>query len=160
MLDPYRQELFHAAKGEGAFLNGRQVRVSGRTDFSECLLATGFPFRARQHTEAYFDAFIALFHQISDFRRGGAAALDLAYVACGRLDGFWEIGLNPWDVAAGTLLVQEAGGRVSDLFDGDTHLAGGNIVASNGAIHGQIVEVLSRAFAHFRTGEKSGSEPE
>jgi myo-inositol-1(or 4)-monophosphatase len=154
VLDPIRNELFHAEKNRGAFLNGDPIRVSTATDFSRCLLATGFPFRARKWSAPYFDAFIKLFHQISDFRRAGAAALDLAYVACGRLDGFWEIMLNPWDVAAGTLLIQEAGGQVSDLWGGDSYLQTGHIVASNGRIHSKITRVAGQAFVDLKPSHR------
>ncbi len=150
VLDPIRNELFHAEKNRGAFLNGERIRVTPTEDFSRCLLATGFPFRAREWSAPYFDAFIKLFHQISDFRRAGAAALDLAYVACGRLDGFWEIMLNPWDVAAGTLLIQEAGGQVSDLWGGNTYLRTGHVVASNGRIHSKITRVVGQAFEDLK----------
>lgn len=146
VLDPIRNELFHAEQGKGAFLNGKAIKVSHTKDLSQCLLATGFPFRAKHLTDLYFEAFKSLFHQVSDFRRAGAAALDLAYLACGRLDGFWELTLNSWDVAAGTLLIEEAGGKVTDLWGGDTHLKTGNIVASNGIIHEEITRVVGKVF--------------
>lgn len=146
ILDPLRDELFYAEKDKGAFLNDQPVRVTQSTDLSQCLLATGFPFRAKHLTSSYFDAFIALFHKVSDFRRAGAAALDLAYVACGRLDGFWEITLNPWDVAAGILIIEEAGGKATDLWGGDSHLQHGHIVASNGLIHDEITTVVGNVF--------------
>lgn len=146
ILDPGRDELFYAEKSQGAFLNDNAIAVSKTSDLSQCLLATGFPFRAKHLTEPYFNAFISLFHQVSDFRRAGAAALDLAYVACGRLDGFWEITLNPWDVAAGILLIEEAGGQVTDLWNGDSHLQSGHIVASNGQIHPDITAVVGNVF--------------
>ncbi|MFQ5824888.1 MAG: inositol monophosphatase family protein [bacterium] len=149
VLDPVRNELFYAEKGKGAYLNGTPIKVSKTNDFSQCLLATGFPFRAKHLTDSYFEAFISLFHQVSDLRRAGAAALDLAYLACGRLDGFWEITLKPWDVAAGTILIEEAGGKVSDLWGGDTHLKTGNIVASNGIIHDQITKVVGQVFKNI-----------
>lgn len=149
VLDPVRNELFYAEKGKGAFLNESPIHVSKTNDFSQCLLATGFPFRAKHLTDPYFEAFTALFHKVSDFRRAGAAALDLAYLACGRLDGFWEITLNPWDVAAGIILIEEAGGQVSDLWGGDTHLETGNIVASNGVIHDEITKVVGQVFRNI-----------
>ena len=141
IFDPVRDELFHAEKGGGAFLNDDPIKVSRTIEFAECLLATGFPFRAKHLTEPYLETFKELFYKISDFRRAGAAAIDLAYVACGRLDGFWELMLNPWDIAAGVLLIEEAGGKVSDLWDGNTYLEKGHIVASNGLIHEQITEI-------------------
>lgn len=146
VLDPVRKELFYAEKGKGAFLNSKPITVSKTQDFSQCLLATGFPFRAKHLTDQYFDAFKELFQQVSDFRRAGAAALDLAYIASGRIDGFWEITLNPWDIAAGALLIEEAGGKVSDLWGGSTHLQRGHIVASNGVIHERITKVVGRVF--------------
>ena len=146
VFDPVRDELFHAEKDKGAFLNDDPVKVSKTADFSECLLATGFPFRAKHLTEPYLEAFKELFYQASDFRRAGAAAIDLAYVACGRLDGFWELMLNSWDIAAGALLIEEAGGEVTDIWGGDSHLKTGHIVASNGLIHGRITEATSNKF--------------
>ncbi len=141
VFNPVRDELFYAEKGKGAFLNDAPINVSATADFSQCLLATGFPFRAKHLTEPYLAIFKELFYQVSDFRRAGAAAIDLAYVACGRLDGFWELTLNPWDIAAGILLIEEAGGKVTDLWDGNTYLKKGHIVASNGLIHEQITEI-------------------
>lgn len=120
VIDPVRNEVFHAERDRGAFLNGQPMRVSQTRDLSQCLIGTGFPFRAKHLTAPYFKALTALFDKISDFRRAGSAALDLAYIACGRLDGFWEVTLNAWDIAAGTLLIQEAGGKVTDLWGGDT----------------------------------------
>ena len=146
VFDPVRDELFHAQKGKGAFLNDDPIKVSETADFSECLLATGFPFRDKNLTEPYLEAFKELFYQVSDFRRAGAAAIDLAYVACGRLDGFWELRLNSWDIAAGILLIEEAGGKVTDIWRGDTHLKTGHIVASNGLIHERITEATRNKF--------------
>lgn len=146
ILDPLRDELFHAEKGKGAFLNGHAISVSQNQDLSKCLLATGFPFRAKHLSDPYFDALIRMFHKISDFRRAGSAALDLAYVACGRLDGFWEVTLNRWDIAAGILLIEEAGGKVTDIWGGNTHLQTGHIAASNGPIHGEITQIAGRSF--------------
>ncbi len=146
VLDPLRDELFHAERQRGAFLNGQPIHVSETQDLSQCLIGTGFPFRAKQLTEPYFKAFISLFHTISDFRRAGAAALDLAYVACGRLDGFWEVTLNAWDIAAGALLIAEAGGKITDLWGGDSHLHCGHVAASNGWIHSAILAATGEPF--------------
>lgn len=146
IFDPVHQELFHAERGKGAFLNDKPIAVSETRSFHESLLGTGFPFRGKHLTEKYFEAFIQMFHRVSDFRRPGAAALDLAYLACGRLDGFWEILLNTWDIAAGTLIIEEAGGKVTDLFGGNTHLQTGNIVASNARIHDAILEIVRPTF--------------
>ena len=130
VLDPVRQELFTASRGEGAFLNSQRVRVSGRKDLSGAVLGTAFPFRKRRLLGAYKGMFNALFDKVEDIRRAGAASLDLAYVACGRLDGYWELGLQPWDMAAGALMVQEAGGVVMDIGGGERWLSSGHIVAA------------------------------
>ena len=131
VYDPLRQELFAASRGAGAQLNDRRIRVSKRNDLDGALLGTGFPFKQQQHLDIYLHTFKALFPMTAGIRRAGSAALDLAYVAAGRLDGFWEIGLNPWDMAAGVLLIQEAGGLVSDFSGGNDFLSTGNIVAAN-----------------------------
>jgi myo-inositol-1(or 4)-monophosphatase len=131
VYDPLRQELFTASRGGGAQLNDRRIRVSKHHELDGALLGTGFPFKQQQHLDAYLETFKALFPMTAGIRRAGSAALDLAYVAAGRLDGFWEIGLNPWDMAAGVLLIQEAGGLVSDFGGGNDFLDTGNIVAAN-----------------------------
>ena len=131
IYDPMRQELFTSSRGAGAHLNDRRIRVSKQADLDGALLGTGFPFKMQQHLDVYLETFKALFPMTAGIRRAGSAALDLAYVAAGRLDGFWEIGLNPWDMAAGALLVQEAGGLVSDFSGGNEFLDTGNIVAAN-----------------------------
>jgi myo-inositol-1(or 4)-monophosphatase len=131
VYDPLRQELFTASRGGGAQMNDRRIRVSKHNDLDGALLGTGFPFKQQQHLDAYLQTFKALFPMTAGIRRAGSAALDLAYVASGRLDGFWEIGLNPWDMAAGVLLIQEAGGLVSDFSGGNDFLETGNIVAAN-----------------------------
>lgn len=132
IYDPVRQELFTASRGKGAKLNDRRIRVSKHTLLEECLLGTGFPYR---HSQAYQDAYVkclqTLIPQTGDIRRAGAATLDLAYVAAGRLDGFWELGLKPWDLAAGTLMIKEAGGIVSDVEGTDDYMKSGNVVAGN-----------------------------
>jgi len=150
VLDPVRDELFYAERQQGAFLNGERLRVSDTEDLSLVLLATGFPFRAKHLTDRYFEVFTHLFQQVSDQRRAGAASLDLAYVACGRLDGFWELTLNAWDIAAGTLLIEEAGGRVTDFWGGQSHMQTGHVVASNGRIHQAIVDVVGPAFPDLK----------
>ncbi len=118
VYDPLSQELFTATRGDGAYLNDRRIRVSNRKGLEGALLGTGFPFKAQHHLETYLDMFRALFPQSAGIRRAGSAALDLAFVAAGRLDGFWEIGLSTWDMAAGVLLIQEAGGLSSDFSGG------------------------------------------
>ena len=130
IYDPVRDELFAASRGQGATLNNRRVRVSGRSTLSEAVLGAAFPFRSRRLMPAYMQMFDTLFEQCEDVRRAGAASLDLAYVACGRLDGYWELALKPWDTAAGALLVQEAGGVVMDIAGGDHWLKSGHIIAA------------------------------
>ncbi len=130
VYDPARDELFAASRGQGATLNNRRVRVSGRLTLSTAVLGMAFPFRNRRLMPAYMDMFNALYDQCEDVRRAGAASLDLAYVACGRLDGYWELALKPWDTAAGALLVQEAGGVVMDISGGDNWLKSGHIIAA------------------------------
>ena len=130
VYDPIRQELFTASQGGGALLNDRRIRVSKQVGLSGALVGTGFPFRQPQHLEAYLNMFRAVHQDTAGIRRAGSAALDLAYVAAGRLDGFWEIGLSPWDMAAGVLLIREAGGLVGDFAGGDDFLESGNLVAA------------------------------
>ncbi|MGK7296733.1 MAG: inositol monophosphatase family protein [Candidatus Wenzhouxiangella sp. M2_3B_020] len=130
VYDPARDELFAASRGQGATLNSRRIRVSGRGSLSGAVLGIAFPFRSRRLMAPYSAMFDALFEQCEDVRRAGAASLDLAYVACGRLDGYFELSLKPWDVAAGALLVQEAGGVVMDIAGGDQWLQSGHIIAA------------------------------
>ena len=130
VYDPMRQELFTATRGSGAFLDNRRIRVSKQTGLQGALLATGFPYKDQTHLDSYLEMFKALIADSAGIRRPGSAALDLAYVAAGRFDGFWEIGLNPWDIAAGVLLVREAGGLVSDFVGGHDFMKSGNIVAA------------------------------
>lgn len=129
VYDPLRQEMFTASRGVGAQLNDRRIRVSTPASFEQAFLGTGFPFRQPQHQQAYLAMFGGVLGRVGEVRRAGSAALDLAYVAAGRLDGFWEIGLNEWDTAAGVLLVQEAGGLVGDFGGGNEFFRTGNIVA-------------------------------
>ena len=142
VYDPLRQELFTAQRGGGALLDGRRIRVSQHRHLQDCLLGTGFPFREPHHLDAYLGMFRDLLAGCTDLRRAGAAALDLAYVASGRLDGFWEIGLKPWDMAAGALLIQEAGGMVADFSGGDDYLDTGNIVAAHPRICRALLDTL------------------
>ena len=145
IFDPLRDELFHAARGGGAFLNGTRIAVSTTPDLDSALLATGFPSRKR-HRNVNVHFFYELAMTTHGIRRPGAAALDLAYVACGRLDGFWEFGLNPWDMAAGVLLVREAGGCASDMKGAPVNLRGPHVMADNGLIHEQLTGVFRRIF--------------
>jgi myo-inositol-1(or 4)-monophosphatase len=142
VFDPNTNELFTASRGSGAFLNDRRIRVSRRTRLNEALIGTGFPFRQFDNVDAYLAMFKELTQKTAGIRRPGAAALDLAYVAAGRLDGFWEMGLSPWDMAAGVLLIQEAGGLVSDLSGEGNHLTTGNVVAGTPKIFGQLLPII------------------
>ena len=145
VYDPLRRELFWAERGCGAFVNGEPLRVSGTTRLRDSLLATGFPFRAHEDLDTYLAVFKELFVATSGARRAGSAALDLSYVACGRVDGFWEFYLKPWDTAAGALLVREAGGEVTDLFGGPSFRQAGHILASNGRLHPNLLEHVAHA---------------
>jgi myo-inositol-1(or 4)-monophosphatase len=145
VYDPMQHELFHAQLGGGAWLNGRAISVSSATTLNESLLATGFPYDIRTHPETNLDHFAAFKLRTRGVRRLGAAALDLAYVAAGRFDGYWEMRLWPWDWSAGILLVQEAGGTVSRMDGGpDVFREPTSVLASNGRIHAQMLEVLQR----------------
>jgi myo-inositol-1(or 4)-monophosphatase len=141
IYDPLRGELFTASRGQGALLNDRRVRVSSNT-LNNALLGTGFPYRMQHHLDAYLATFKALFPLVSGIRRAGSAALDLAYIASGRLDGFWEIGLKEWDIAAGILIVQEAGGLVSDFSGGNDYFKTGNIIVGNPKVHKGILQTI------------------
>jgi len=142
IYDPNRNELFTASKGRGAFLNDRRIRVSKCTRFSEALVGTGFPFKELNRVEQYVKQFRSIITSTAGLRRAGAAALDLAYVACGRLDAFWELGLSPWDMAAGALLIQEAGGLVADLGGEDGYLKSGEIACATPKIFPSLLEAL------------------
>jgi len=155
VLDPLRGEMFEAQKGCGAFLNGRPIAVSREADPERMLLATGFPFREKEFLEAYLKVFGRIFKRVSGVRRAGAAALDLAYLAAGRVDGFWEIGLKPWDIAAGALLIEEAGGRVSDFQGAGRHIQTGQIVAGSPACYPFLLEEVKSGLAPFITTDAS-----
>lgn len=142
VYDPNTNEMFTASRGAGAFLNDRRIRVSRRTRLNEALIGTGFPFRQFDHVDAYLAMFKELTQKTAGIRRPGAASLDLAYVASGRFDGFWEMGLSPWDMAAGVLLIQEAGGLVSDLSGEANYLTTGNLVAGTPKIFGQLLPII------------------
>jgi len=131
IYNPVNQELYTASRGSGAFLNNRRLRVAGKKNLEGALLGTGFPFRPEQDIDLYLETFKALYGPTSGIRRAGSAALDLAYVAAGRLDGYWEFDLRPWDIAAGILLVREAGGVVVDFAGGENSLTSGNVIAAN-----------------------------
>ena len=143
VYDPGRNELYTATRGHGAYLNDRRIRVSKRTQLDDSLIGTGFPFRSGQHMDEYAAVLRKVMEQTAGVRRAGAAALDLAYVAAGRLDGFWETGLSPWDMAAGSLLIQEAGGLVSD-FEGDgNYLECGNIVSGTPKVFAPLLQIVA-----------------
>jgi myo-inositol-1(or 4)-monophosphatase len=151
VYDPVRDEMFQAEAGRGASLNGAAIRVSTVSELDHSLLATGFPYDVRQSPENNLDHWSRFIVRAQAIRRCGSAALDLAYVASGRFDGFWELKLKPWDVAAGSLIVGEAGGRVTDFAGGPFALASPGLVATNGLVHGEILEVL-RQSAHKESG--------
>ncbi len=145
IYDPVRQEMFTAELGGGAFLNGRRIHVSKARTLDSALLATGFPSRKRhENVNVHF------FHQVAmtshGVRRSGSAAIDLAYVACGRLEGFWEFGLNPWDMAAGLLLIREAGGTTTSMTGGPAGLRGPHIAVSNSLIHAELLQLFGEVF--------------
>ena len=142
VYDPLLDELFCAVRGEGATLNGRPLHVSEEADLGNALVATGFAYDVRRSTQDNVDHFIAFVKRSRAIRRDGSAALDLCYVAAGRFDGYWELKLHPWDVAAGLLMVEEAGGRVSDLSGGPAQRSGFECVASNGRVHDEMLEIL------------------
>jgi myo-inositol-1(or 4)-monophosphatase len=146
IYNPLLDELFCAQKGSGAFLNGRAIHVSGVSELKDSLLATGFPFRSKEYLDIYLTAFASIFRQVSGIRRAGSAALDFAHLACGRCDGFWEIGLSPWDIAAGSLLIEEAGGFITDFNGGPKHIWTGNVLAGNQFVHGEVLKVIKEVF--------------
>ena len=145
VFDPIRQEMFTAERGSGAYLNNRRIRVSAPSRLEDSLMCTGFPSRRR-----HLDVNVHFYHQLAmathGVRRTGSAAIDLAWVACGRLDAFWEFGLNPWDMAAGRLLVAEAGGQVSDMKGQAHRLTSPHLLADNGHLHEQILEIFAEVF--------------
>ncbi|HKW15197.1 MAG TPA: inositol monophosphatase family protein [Candidatus Krumholzibacteria bacterium] len=143
---PVYRETYHAVRGEGAYLNGTRIRVSTAVVGGPIMLGTGFPFRARHLLDIYLKSFALFFNNSRGLRRGGSAALDLAYVAAGRFDGFWELTLSPWDIAAGVLLVEEAGGRVTDFFGGQSFLQTGHIIVTNGLIHDWMLQGVGSIF--------------
>jgi len=147
VYDPLRDEIFTAEKGKGAFLNGKPIRVSSVTDLSESLVATGFPFRRKDLIDPYLGLFKNIFYKVSDIRRAGSAALDLASLAAGRCDCFFEIGLGPWDIAAGSVLIKEAGGIITDFGGGADYLLTGNIVAATPALYEEILNEVKGIFS-------------
>lgn len=150
-FDPLRDELFWAERGSGAYLNDTRLRVSGRRRLQDCLLSTGMPFKGKPKHDRFVEQLNAFMHRVSGIRRFGSAALDLAYTAAGRYDGFWESGLSPWDMAAGILLVREAGGFATDLSGGTRIFDRGDIVAGNPNIQPEMLRILRK------TDQKGGN---
>ena len=150
VLDPIRDNLFSGERGGGAFLNGRPMHVSSRASAEGSFVATGYPFRARKALDAYLDVFRDVFLRARGLRRCGAAALDLAYTACGTFDGFFEFRLSPWDIAAGAFLIEEAGGKVSDLDGGERYLETGNVIAGAPGVFDELLEVVGRHVTESR----------
>jgi len=142
IYDPFKEELFNASNGEGAYLNNERIRVTMSNGLQDTLIGTGFPFRNPEHLDCYLKTFKAIHPHVSGIRRAGSAALDLAYLAAGRLDGFWEIGLNSWDITAGSLLVKEAGGFIGDFSGRDQYLETGNVVAGNTDVYKILLKTI------------------
>jgi len=141
VYDPLRREVFRAIKDHGATLNNQAIRCSAVDDIDQALLATGFPYDRREHADYYLSYFKAFLTRCQGIRRNGSAALDLCYVACGRIDGYWELKLKPWDVAAGSLIVAEAGGRLSDFRGRPFDIRGTETLAANALLHAQMARV-------------------
>ena len=159
IFDPLRQELFTASRGAGAQVDGKRIRVSRRVGLKGALLGTGFPFREIDTLDSYLACMGALIPHTAGIRRAGSAALDLAYVAAGRLDGFWEFGLSPWDMAAGVLMIQEAGGITSDALGGEDCMAGGDVVAGSPRVHREMLAHLRPAALQVRAHRSARAKP-
>lgn len=145
VYDPIRDEMFRAEKASGAFLRNKRLRISGRKDLSQSMIATGTPALTRGDYQQYMPQMLAVMQKTSGLRRMGAAALDLAYVAAGRFEGFWEYNLKPWDIAAGGLIVKEAGGFISSIHGNDNPVYNGNVVAGNGKVFDELKKTLLNA---------------
>jgi len=146
VYDPMNEDLFHAVKEGGAYRNDAKISVSNPGSLARCLLATGFPFKQQHRLPAYLITFDGFCRTTSGIRRAGSAAIDLCYTAAGIFDGFWEQGLSPWDIAAGTLLVREAGGIVTDFYGGEKFLETGDIVAASPIIHSEMMKIVREAY--------------
>ena len=144
IYDPTRDELFWAEKGIGAFLNDRRIRASERRNLADCVFATGIPFLGNSDHDRFTDQLRAVMAATAGVRRQGAASLDLAYVAAGRYDGFWENGLKPWDIAAGIILLKEAGGYISDMTGGSRMMSNGEVVAGNARTHHRLLQLVRK----------------
>ncbi len=152
IYDPTKNDLFTATRGRGAFLNDRRIRVSKRVEMADSLIGTGFPYSKFDHIDAYMNILRDMMQKTAGLRRPGSAALDLAYTAAGRYDGFFETGLKPWDIAAGCLLITEAGGLVGDLQGNDSYLRTGHLCAGNPKVFAQLLQVIA---PHLTEGLKS-----
>ena len=160
IYDPLRDEMYSAEKGLGAYVNDRRLRVSARRQLADAVIGTGMPFGERGDQPTYLTTLSAIMTATSGVRRMGAAALDLAYVAAGRFDGFWEFGLSPWDIAAGLLLVREAGGYVSDLSGGHTMMTSGDVLAANDHLHLPLAALIRETLRSGRTPSRAApSQP-
>lgn len=149
IYDPLRQELFTATRGAGAFLNDRRIRVAQRKQLAGSIIASGFGNKSIKNIDTYLKIFAAILPQAAGTRRSGSAALDFAYVACGRIDGFWEMNLAPWDIAAGSLIVKEAGGIVDDFDGAGKYMATGNVIAGNANIFNLISQIVHAKKTHL-----------
>lgn len=151
VYDPVKQEEFTASHGRGAVLNGKRIRISGRKSMDGALIGTGIPFNgfALNHMKPYLECMHEVASQTAGIRRPGAASLDLAYVACGRFDGFWEMNLQEWDIAAGSLLITEAGGLISDFNGGNNHLKSGHIVCGTPKVFKPLVQIVSKHLGYL-----------
>ncbi len=151
VYDPLRQEIFTASRGQGAQLDGRRIRVSRQRGLRGSLIATGFPYRlVEEQVDTYLQMLRAVVLETAGVRRPGSAALDLCYLAAGRVDGFWELGLRKWDIAAGALIIREAGGRISDFRGSDGYLESGNIVAGTPKVYAALSKLLAPYSRHIR----------
>jgi myo-inositol-1(or 4)-monophosphatase len=146
VFNPVSNEKFYSENGKGAFLNGKRINVSGKKNLRDALLVTGFPYGAQNNTDHCIDHFVNFLKHGLPIRRLGSAALDMCYVACGRFEGFWEVSLNPWDVAAGNLILKEAGGKTTDFFGDKYSIYNKQILATNGNIHKEMMEVIKQAY--------------
>ena len=145
IYDPLRDELFHAEKGAGAYLNDHRLRVSSRSNLMESVIATGIPWAGRERHDAYLAQIALVMERTAGVRRMGSAALDLAYVAAGRYEGFWEPALSPWDIAAGIVIMREAGGYVTAFDGAEVRLDHGDVLAANERLHGDLISLLAKA---------------